>query len=61
MTVMKGIVFCVLVLLPASALGCTTVIVGKDATIDGSVMATHSDDGGAGPDSRLLLTPAFVH
>jgi hypothetical protein len=88
----------------AAVQGCTTVIVGKDASIDGSVrvrglcvvcccavllvqscqmlpspplpsssslnhrrhhtpqvMATHSDDGGAGPDARLLLTPAANH
>ena len=43
--------------LPAQA--CTTTIVGKDASIDGSVMVSHSDDGLN--DASLIYVPAKDH
>ena len=42
----------------ASAAGCTTLIVGRRATDDGSVMCTHTDDGWSDSDARLTLWPA---
>ena len=38
--------------------GCTTIVVGKSATVDGSVMCTHTDDGGSDSDARLTWWPA---
>jgi hypothetical protein len=50
----------VLVLLAAPFVsGCTTLIAGRGATADGSVMATHSDDGESGGDSRVVKVPAM--
>jgi dipeptidase len=43
--------------LPAQT--CTTTIVGKDASFDGSVMVSHSDDGLG--DGRLIFVPAMEH
>jgi hypothetical protein len=44
--------------LAARAGGCTTLVVGRGATVDGSVMCTHTDDGGSDSDARLILWPA---
>ena len=44
-----------------SSLACTTIIVGKKASADGSVMCTHSDDGESGGDARVVRVPEKDH
>jgi len=46
-------------LLPA-VLGCTTIIAGKAATTDGSVLCSHSNDGEGNTDPRLVHIPSQV-
>lgn len=44
--------------LVTECLSCTTVISGRGASVDGSVMATHSNDGEGITDPRLVYVPA---
>lgn len=48
----------VLILLAQSAFACTTVLVGKDATVDGTTIATHNDDSRTA-DFRLWIIPSM--
>ena len=48
----------VMVLFAQSALACTIVSVGKDATVDGSTISTHNDDS-TGADFRLWIIPSM--
>ena len=41
------------------AMACTTTLTGKNASADGSVMVSHSDDGLS--DARLIYVPAMDH
>ena len=44
-------------LLPSAALTCTTTIVTRGASADGTVMVSHSDDNDLG-DQSLVFVPA---
>lgn len=43
------------------ATACTSFVIGKKATIDGSVMCTHTNDGEGMQDPRLVRVPARDH
>ena len=53
--------FVLLARLPPPSLGCSTFLVGRNASADGSVFVTHSDDGEGNPDARLAVVPARTH
>lgn len=52
------LLFISLVLLSTCSHACTVFIVGKDASADGSVMVTHSNDGEFTTDPRLVKVPS---
>ncbi|HWR38926.1 MAG TPA: C69 family dipeptidase [Patescibacteria group bacterium] len=60
---MKKVAFCLVtilwLLIPLQALACTNTIVGKDASVDGSVIVSHSDDGLG--DGSMIYVPAMDH
>jgi dipeptidase len=41
--------------------GCTTVLVGRNATLDGSMLVSYGSDAHGTPDSRLVLIPSTTH
>ena len=42
----------------ADGLGCTNIIIGREATVDGSVITSHT---GCAPDCRVHVVPAMTH
>lgn len=58
---MKKILFCGLLvflsIFSTHIMACTTILVGKDASSDGSVIVSHSDDNELG-DQRIIYVPA---
>jgi len=46
------------VLGPANGITCTDIVVGKEASVDGSVITSHT---GAAPDCRVHVVPAQTH
>ena len=50
-------IVCLSIAVPAWT--CTTTLTGKEASADGSVMVSHSDDGLS--DARLIYVPAMDH
>jgi dipeptidase len=40
------------------SLSCTTLLAGKKATLDGSILGSTSADAEAGFDTRLMLVPS---
>lgn len=46
---------------PAPSAACSTFLVGRGASSDGSLFVTHSDDGEGNPDVRLSYVPAADH
>ena len=45
-------------LMTTDALACTDIVVGKEASVDGSVITSHT---GAAPDCRVHVVPAQTH
>lgn len=56
-----GVVLFVLLAAAASAFACTTMIVGKDATADGSVLIAHTEDLGYDSAQVYKVVPAAHH
>ncbi len=56
---MRGLGICAVLCLVAAAHGCTMILVGHNATKDGSGFAIHTDDAGFGAsDMRVVRVPA---
>jgi len=50
-----------LIILISAADACTTILVGREASADGSVFCSHTNDGTAKTDPRLVHVPARDH
>ena len=55
------ILLCLLLLVPLSAICCTTILVGKSLTADGSVLHGHNEDMGFVASGRLWSVKAQTH
>jgi hypothetical protein len=58
--VMTLVVSLVFTMSAGLAFGCTTIIIGKDNTVDGSVMIAHSEELGDSP-QHLVVVPRKTH
>ena len=50
-----------LLVLPQGSEACTVFVAGKEATVDGSVLVSHSNDGEFDTDPRLVKIPAATY
>ena len=51
----------ILLLVLKTSNGCTTFIVGRDVTVDGSVMSSHSNDGDGDTAGNLMKVDESDH